>query len=80
MRNVTFRDKQYIAMLAMGLESPSIAGELGVARCSVDNAVADIMKKTDTQTRAELVAKSFKEGYLVWNDGRLVINHEIEEA
>jgi DNA-binding NarL/FixJ family response regulator len=78
MRNITFRDRQYIAMLAMGLESPEIAKDLGVVRCSVDNAVADIMKKMDAQTRAEVVAKSFKEGYLAWNDGSLVINHDIE--
>ena len=78
MRNITFRDRKYIAMLAMGLESPEIANELGVVRCTADNAIADILRRMDAQTRAEVVAKSFKEGYLAWNDGSLVINHDAE--
>lgn len=76
MRNITFRDRQYIAMLAMGLTSFEIADELGVVKCTADNAISDIMKRMDAQTRAEVVARSFKEGYLVWNDGSLVINHD----
>jgi DNA-binding NarL/FixJ family response regulator len=75
MRNITYRDRQYIAMLAMGLESPEIADELCVVRCTADNAISDIMKRMDAQTRAEVVARSFKEGYLVWDGCDLVINH-----
>lgn len=73
MRELTYREKQHIAMLALGMTSAEMSEALGKTKASVDNAVATIMWSMGVNNRPQAVAQAFQRGYLIWNDGSLLI-------
>ena len=76
MRELTYREKQHMAMVAMGMTSADISEALGKSKVSVDNCIKGILWSTGADSRAHAVALAFKRGYFRWNGEHLVINHE----
>ena len=56
------RELEVVALLALGLSGPEIAGELQIAHNTVRTHVRNAMTKLRTHSRAQLVAKSLGEG------------------
>lgn len=61
---VTNREKEIINQLAMGLSSRQIGIELGIKKQTVDVHRKNILKKTESKSVAELIAKAIENGWM----------------
>lgn len=61
---LTDRETQVLQAIANGMRSGQIAEHLGVSRNTVENHRANIMRKLDVSTAAELLSVALKEGFL----------------
>ena len=62
---LTKREREIVTAVAMGHQTPQIAEELHISQETVRTHVRNLMVKTETHTRAHLVAKVLGEGDLL---------------
>ena len=62
---LTAREREVVALVAMGASGPEIADELGIAHDTVRTHVRNAMDKLGARSRAHLVAKAFGGGLLM---------------
>ncbi len=63
--SLTVREREVVALIALGHETPRIAEELCIASATVRTHVQHAMVKLGVHTRAELVAVAFSRGELL---------------
>jgi PAS domain S-box-containing protein len=66
---LTDREREVVTLIAMGLDTGDIAGELHISPETVRTHVRNAMTKTEARSRAHLVAKTVGEGMLWRGDG-----------
>jgi DNA-binding NarL/FixJ family response regulator len=62
---LTRRERTVIVLLAEGLQNKQIAGQLGLATCSVNQYVARILAKSSSSNRVQAAMK--------WTAGRIAV-------
>jgi DNA-binding NarL/FixJ family response regulator len=62
---LTPRERQVLALLADGASNKVIARRLGVSFATAKSHVASVLEKTGSASRAEAVAKAFRDGALM---------------
>jgi PAS domain S-box-containing protein len=63
--SLTVREREVVALIALGHETPRIAEKLGISAATVRTHVQNAMVKLGVHTRAELVAVAFSRGELL---------------
>jgi len=64
LKALTDRETQVLQAIANGMRNGQIAEHLGVSRNTVENHRANILRKLDVSTAAELLSVALKEGFL----------------
>lgn len=62
------RELQILELVVKGLSNQKIAGELDISKRTVDNHISNILKKTNTDNRVELVRWALQWGKVCLDD------------
>lgn len=62
--HLTNRELAVVRLVAHGLSAGEVAGELRIARCTVERHVENVRLKTHTRNRVHMIAYIIKQGLL----------------
>ena len=66
--SLSAREVEIIELVANGLTNHQIAGKLDISKRTVDNHISNILSKTDTDNRVELVRWALQWGKVCLDD------------